>query len=160
MPNILVKIPRGAFPDAAQAQLLRHITDAAATVEQIPAVPARRATIWVAIEQIDTGAFSCGGIDLTAQLLPCIALVHVPAGVLDDGSRALYVKLMHEAFERALPVEDRRKLLTSVILHEVRDGTWGGSGIIWTLPDFAMAAGYAHLQPNPVPLHADKPQPA
>ncbi|CKU57569.1 Uncharacterised protein [Mycobacterium tuberculosis] len=36
--------------------------------------------------------------------------------------------------------------MTSVVLDEVPDGAWGVGGRIWTLPDFARNAGYAHLQ--------------
>ncbi len=146
MPNILVKIPRSAFPGTARASLLRHITDAAATAEQIPADPAKRFTSWVAIDPLEDGLLTCGGVDMSAQILPCMAVVYVPAGVLDASSRALYVKLLHNAFEQARPADDRRKLATSVILQDVADGAWGGNGAIWTLPAIAKAAGYAHLQ--------------
>jgi hypothetical protein len=39
-------------------------------------------------------------------------------------------------------------LLTSIMLHDVADGTWGANGTIWRLSDIAAAAGYAHLQPE------------
>jgi phenylpyruvate tautomerase PptA (4-oxalocrotonate tautomerase family) len=146
MPNILVKVPQGAFPGDSRAQLLHHITEAAARAERIPADPRKRFTTWVVIEEVGAGLWSCGGLDLSAQVLPCIAVVHVPGGVLDEASRALYVKLMHEAFGQALPPGDRRQLATSVILHDVPDGAWGGNGTVWTLPILAKAAGYAHLQ--------------
>ena len=144
MPNILVKIPKGAFP--ARANLLRHITDAAATAEQIPADPKKRFTSWVVIDETEVGMWACGGIDMTSQVLPCIAVVYVPVGVLDAPSRALYVKLMHDAFKQGLPADDKRQLATSVILHDVAEGAWGGNGTIWTLPTLTKAAGYAHLQ--------------
>lgn len=146
MPNILVKVPKGAFPDDARANLLRRITDAAAAAEQIPADPKKRFTSWVVIDEIEAGMWACGGTDMSSQVLPCIAVVYVPAGVLDGSSRALYVKLTHDAFKQALPADEKRQLVTSVILHDVDDGTWGGNGAIWTLPDLTNAAGYAHLQ--------------
>ena len=145
MPNILVKVPKGAFPGGARANLLRHITDAAATAEQIPADPKKRFTSWVVIDETEAGMWTCSGIDMTSQVLPCIAVVYVPSGVLDAASRALYVKLMHDAFKRTLPTDDKRQLATSVILHDVADGSWGGNGAIWTLLDQTKAAGYAHL---------------
>jgi phenylpyruvate tautomerase PptA (4-oxalocrotonate tautomerase family) len=146
MPNILVKVPHGAFPGDARARLLHHITEAAAGAERIPADPRKRFTSWVVIDESGPGMWGCGGVDLSSQVLPCIAVVHVPAGVLDAASRALYVKLLHQAFEQALPAGERRQLATSVILHEVPDGAWGANGSLWTLPTFAKAAGYAHLQ--------------
>lgn len=146
MPNILVKVPKGAFPGAARARLLNQITEAAATAEQIPADPRKRFTSWVVLDEVEAGMWTCGGTDLSAQVLPCIAVVHVPSGVLDGQSRALYVKLLHEAFTLALPAGERRQLATSVILHDVADGAWGGNGSLLTLPILAKAAGYAHLQ--------------
>lgn len=146
MPNILVKVPKGAFPGDARANLLRRINDAAATAEQMPADPGKRFLSWVVVDETEAGMWTCGGIDMSSQVLSCIAMVYVPGGVLDEPSRALYVKLMHDAFKRALPAGDNRQLATSVILHDVADGTWGASGAIWNLPDIAKAAGYAHLQ--------------
>lgn len=146
MPNILVKVPKGAFPGDAHANLVRHIVDAAATAEQMPADPKKRFLCWVLLEETEAGMWTCGGIDLSSQVLTCFALVHVPGGVLDESSRATYVKLMHDAFKQALPAGDQRQLASSVILHDVADGTWGGNGAILTLPGLTKAAGYSHLQ--------------
>ena len=144
MPNIFVKIPQGSFAGASRAALAAEISDAAASAEQIPADPAKRFLCWVLIEEVETGSWSCGGIDVTTQFLPCVALVYVPAGVLDGAARSRYVELMHTAFKRALPAGETRRLETSVVLHDVADGAWGASGVVWTLADFARAAGYAH----------------
>jgi hypothetical protein len=83
---------------------------------------------------------------MTGQILPCLAMIYVPAGVLDGASRATYVDLVHKAFKQALPATEKRQLSTSVVLHDVVDGTWGASGTIWRLPSIAQAAGFAHLQ--------------
>lgn len=146
VPNILVKVPKGAFPGGARTELLRHITEAAAMAERIPADPAKRFTSWVALDNVEEGMLTCGGVDHTEKTLPCIVVVYVPEGVLDAEARATYVRLMHQAFERAQPAGDKRRLFTSVILQEVAEGTWGGNGAIWTLPGLARVAGYAHLQ--------------
>lgn len=146
MPNILVHIPQGSFPGDARAALVRRINDAAVKAEQIPAAPRKRALCWVLIEEVCAGAWTCGGVDMTVQMLPCVARVYLPAGVLDDGSRAEYVQAMHEAFTQSLPTDDKRQLATSIVLHEVPDGNWGANGAIWRLPQFAKAAGFAHLQ--------------
>lgn len=146
MPNILVHIPKGSFAGTARAALVRGINDAAARAEQIPAQPRQRMLCWVLVDEVDAGAWTCGGVDVTAQLLPCLARVYLPEGVLDDASRALYVQALHDAFRQSLPADDRRQLASSVVLHEVADGSWGANGAIWRLPQFAQAAGFAHLQ--------------
>lgn len=146
MPNILVRVPKGSFPGEARAALARRIDAAAAAAERIPAEPRKRMLCWVLIDETDAGAWTCGGADVTARMLPCIAIVHVPAGVLDDASRAAYVQALHDAFAQSRPAGDERPLATSVVLHEVADGTWGANGAVWRLPDFAKAAGFEHLQ--------------
>ena len=146
MPNILVKIPANTFDGDARAALARRITEAAVQAEQIPDDPRRRATTWVVMEDVPAASWWCGGVDVTTQVVPCLAIAHVPAGVLDADARALFVQQMHDAFVQSLPAADGRRVVTSVMLHDVADGTWGVNGALWTLPDFARAAGYAHLQ--------------
>jgi phenylpyruvate tautomerase PptA (4-oxalocrotonate tautomerase family) len=146
MPNIFVHVPKDSFPGDARSALVRRINEAAADAEQIPADPRKRMLCWVLIDEVDVGAWTCGALDVTAQMLPCVAMVYLPAGVLDDASRAAYVQALQEAFKQSLPAADKRQLVTSVVLHEVADGTWGANGAIWRLPQFAKAAGFAHLQ--------------
>jgi len=146
MPNILVKIPANTFDGDARVALARRITEAAVQAEQIPDDPRRRATTWVVMEDVPAASWWCGGVDVTTQVLPCVAIARVPAGVLDADASARFVQQMHEAFSQALPAADGRRVVTSVMLHDVADGTWGVNGALWTLPDFARAAGYAHLQ--------------
>lgn len=146
MPNIHIRIPKGSYPGAARADLVRRINDAAANAEQISAEPRKRMLCWVLIDEFDDGAWTCGGTDMTAQLLPCIATVYVPAGVLNDAARAQYVQELHEAFKQSSAAEDARQVASSVVLQEVTDGSWGVNGAIWRLPQFAKAAGFAHLQ--------------
>ena len=154
MPTILVKIPHGSFPGESRGALVRKINEAAAAAEQMPDEPRARRLCWVLVDELAAGAWTCGGADVSAQLLPCTALACVPAGVLDDAARAAFVSGMHAAFEEALPSDDGRRLSTSVVIHEVADGAWGVGGGVWRLPDFARAAGYAHLQHLVHPAHA------
>ena len=146
MPNILVKIPHGAFPDAYRSTLVRKLNDAAATAEQIPDEPGKRMLCWVVIDEQPAGAWTCGAIDMSARLLPCLVVVHVPAGVLDGAARAVFVALIHQAFKQALPNGEQRQLATSVIINEVVEGNWGANGKIVRLPELTQVAGYMHLQ--------------
>jgi phenylpyruvate tautomerase PptA (4-oxalocrotonate tautomerase family) len=146
MPAIVIHVPKGAFPSDACNNLIKKINEVAARCEQIPNEPQKRALCWVLIHELDAGLLTCGGADVTRMALPCLAIVNVPAGVLDAKSRADYVAEMHAAFKAALPAQDKRQLITSVILNDVADGTWGANGMIWTLPHLAKTAGYVHLQ--------------
>lgn len=147
MPNILVKIPKGAFPGEHRRLLARGITAAATAAEQMPPDdPAAQSLCWVLVEEVDAGQWTCGGADAIALLLPCMAIVHVPQGVLDEGARGRYAQQMHQAFVQAMPASDARRLATSTLLQEVPDGHWGANGRLWHLADFTRAASYAHLQ--------------
>jgi phenylpyruvate tautomerase PptA (4-oxalocrotonate tautomerase family) len=145
MPNIIVKIPAGTFDAHARQRLVEGINAAAAACERVPDDPRKRSLCWVVVEEVAPGHWTCGAADVTAAMIPVIALVHVPDGVLDDASGARYVELIHRAATAALP-EEKRRIASSCIIDEVEDGTWGGAGRIWRLPQFAEAAGYEHLQ--------------
>jgi phenylpyruvate tautomerase PptA (4-oxalocrotonate tautomerase family) len=146
MPNIFVKVPRGIFTGDRKALLVERLNQAAAQAERIPDEPRQRALCWVIVEEVDSGNWTCGARDVLASVIPIFVTVHVPAGVLDPASRALYLKLIDLAFKDALPQDEKRKIATSVILNDVADGTWGAGGEIWHLPEFAARAGFEHLQ--------------
>lgn len=46
MPNILIHLPTGAYPDASRQDLIRRINEAAALAEQLPEHPCHRAMCW------------------------------------------------------------------------------------------------------------------
>lgn len=146
MPNILVRVPRGIFTGEEKSRLVAGLNQAAAQAEHIPDDPRKRVLCWVIVEEVDSDNWTCGGRDVSASVIPVLAMVYVPAGVLDQASRRLYVKLIDLAFRDALAPGEKRKLATSVILHDVADGTWGAGGEIWHLPTFAFRAGFEHLQ--------------
>jgi phenylpyruvate tautomerase PptA (4-oxalocrotonate tautomerase family) len=146
LPNILVKLPKDSFPSPHRETLVRLLNDAAASAEQIPDDAKKRFLCWITIDEVAPGFWTCGGTDVTAQVLPCIAMIYVPAGVLDAAARARYASLAHDAFTQALPVADQRRLVSSVIVHDVAEGSWGANGAIWRLPEFADAAGFVHLK--------------
>jgi len=146
MPNILIRIPKDSFQGEARAQLMRQVTEAASKVEQIPDESKNRMMCWILVEEISSGSWSCGGVDLTSTILPCMAEIFVPAGVLTKISRETYVKVMDEAFRSTQASDDKRQIATSIILHEIEDGQWGVNGRIWPLSQFVRAAGFEHLQ--------------
>ncbi len=143
MPNLQLTLPRNSFPGVHREELVHHLTQAAAEVEQIPDDPRQRLLCWVQVLEVET--FACGGTDTTGRMLPCVLTVRLPAGVLDAGARRRYARRLHAALQRAQPADDPRQLVTSILIDEVIDGTWGVNGAIWHLPDFARAAGYRHL---------------
>ncbi|OQW53059.1 MAG: hypothetical protein A4S14_02130 [Proteobacteria bacterium SG_bin9] len=145
MPNIVVKIPEGAFDAAGRARLGKGVTKVAKTVEQIGDDPKQEATTLVIIEEVKAGCFLLGGNDLTARVLPVMIVFHVPAGVIDAAARAEASRLMQAAITAAKPDSDPRPVVTSLIMSDVPDGTWGVTGALWQLDDFIKSSGYKHL---------------
>lgn len=146
MPNIIVKVPEGAFDAAGCDRLGKGITAVAKQVEQIGDDPRQEFTTWVVIEEVKAGHFLAGGNDPVSRVLPVIVLFHAPAGVIDEVGRVEAVRLIQEAIAAAKSPADPRPVMTSVIVSEVADGTWGAGGALWRLADFVKAAGYKHLQ--------------
>lgn len=146
VPNIIVKVPEGAFDAAGRARLGKGVTGVAKTVEQIGDDPRQEATTLVIIEEVKAGCFLLGGNDLTARVLPVVVMFHAPGGVLDPAARAEASRLMQAAVMAAKPDSDPRPVVTSLIMSDVPDGTWGVSGALWQLDDFVKSSGYKHLQ--------------
>jgi len=146
MPNIIVKVPEGVFDADAREALAKGITAAAKTVERIGDDPRQEFLTWVAIEEVKAGYLFAGGNDPLSRVVPVIVLFYPPEGVIDEAGRTDAVRLVQEAVASAKPAGDARPVMTSVIVADVADGTWGANGQLWRLPDFARAAGYKHLQ--------------
>ncbi|MGE8452453.1 MAG: tautomerase [Pseudomonadales bacterium] len=145
MPNILIKVPTGAFAQPQRQQLLQSVSDVAMANEYMGDAPGQRALCWVLLEDVQADEWLCGGLAPHARVVPCIVIVKVPAGVLDAPMRQRYARELHGAITSHLAAEDQRLLLTSIQIEEVVDGTWAANGDIWHLADFTRAAGYGHL---------------
>jgi phenylpyruvate tautomerase PptA (4-oxalocrotonate tautomerase family) len=146
MPNIIIKVPEGAFDPSARAKLAKATHAAAKAVEGWGDDPRQEALTWVLVEEVPAGNFYMGGADQTSRVIPIIVFCYPPAGVINAEGRAKVVGLIHEAASNAKQAEDARPVMTSVMVWDVADGTWGANGKIWHLGDFAKAAGYKHLQ--------------
>ncbi|EPL15540.1 tautomerase family protein [Pseudomonas sp. CF161] len=145
MPNILIKVPTGAFNQTQRQQLLRSVSDVAMINEHMGSAPQQRALCWALVEEVQAAEWLCGGMDPHARFVPCMVTVKVPAGVLDAPMRQRYVRELHAAIQASLMADDQRQLLSSIQIQDVVDGTWGANGDIWYLADFTRAAGYGHL---------------
>ena len=146
MPNIVIRVPEGVLNAERREKLAKAATAVAKTVEQSGDDPRQAALTWVAIDEVKAGHFFAGGDDPLKQMIPVVVFFHYPAGVLDDAARAVTVGLFQTIVSEARQPGDSRPVATSVIMTEVADGSWGGSGRIVRLPDLARAAGYKHLQ--------------
>ena len=145
MPNIVINIPSGVLNAGSKKMLVKEINSVAVEVEQIGDDPKSRFLCWVVIEEVASGNWTCGGSDVTSECVPIFIIVHIPAGVLDEATRARYIDGVHRAVHAALP-DEKRKIVISCIFNEVGDGLWGVNGDLWHLKDLVRHAGYKHLQ--------------
>ena len=145
MPNIFVKIPKGVASSNQLDAMVAGITDAACEAESIPDNPRQRAMTWVMVEEVEAANVYLGGNKVVPAMIPVVVQIFPPEGVLDAKRREGQAKKVAEAVHTALG-EEAEKVLVSCMMLDVPDGTWGVNGAIWTLPDFAKAAGYEHLQ--------------
>jgi 4-oxalocrotonate tautomerase family enzyme len=86
-------------------------------------------------------------------------LVHVtvPEGSLSDTRKQLMVEKITAATLEAegLPDNDRTRMLTWVIINEVKDGNWGAGGGVVRLEDIGRAFGVTAESPRaPEPVAA------
>jgi phenylpyruvate tautomerase PptA (4-oxalocrotonate tautomerase family) len=146
MPRIDLTLPHKSLDAASKSLLSQKLVEAAAQAEQVPNNPKNRMYTWINIAEADAGQLTCGGNDLTSQAMPCMLVAHFPAGVLNKDKRAEFISLAHNAFVQAFGEQEKRALMTSIILSEVADGHQGANGQVWELTDLAKAAGYEHLQ--------------
>jgi 4-oxalocrotonate tautomerase len=79
-------------------------------------------------------------------------LVHVtvPEGSLSDARKKLMVEKITDAALEAegLPNNERTRLLTWVIINEVKDGNWGAGGGVVRLADIGNAFGISPDSPR------------
>ena len=62
MPNILIKIPKGAFDAVGRAKLGQGVHAAAKAVEGWGDAPRQEALTWVLVEEVPTGNLFVGGL--------------------------------------------------------------------------------------------------
>jgi phenylpyruvate tautomerase PptA (4-oxalocrotonate tautomerase family) len=145
MPNILIRVPQGCLDTQAKSHLAAQLTAISAEIEQIPDKPHYRSLCWVLIEEISPGCWTCGGIDITAQVVPIMLQIYAPAGVIDNSARERFAAAVMHTF-KTICADDKRRLVISSLFVDVPNGTWGVDDRIWHTSDFARAAGYRHLQ--------------
>lgn len=146
MPIVTVKVPEAVFDAPSLDQLASGIAAAAKLAEQIGDEPWNEALTWVTIEELKAAHIYSAGRPGLETVLPVFVRFEAPAGVLGNQGRQDAARLIHAAVEAIRPVGDTRRLMTSVIVSDVAEETWGVSGELWRLPRFARAAGYKHLQ--------------
>ncbi|WP_109355485.1 tautomerase family protein [Sphingorhabdus sp. EL138] len=145
MPNIIVKIPKGSLSPSQLDDVVAGITEAARKAEGIPDTPEKRALIWVMVDELEPGRIYAGGKQAQPAVIPVVVQIYPPEGVLDQSRREGLASDIADVV-RASFGEDVNKLMVSCMMLDVPDATWGINGQLWSLPHFARAAGYQHLQ--------------
>jgi phenylpyruvate tautomerase PptA (4-oxalocrotonate tautomerase family) len=139
MPMCDAYIPKDALPADAERQLLSRVTDL--LIEHEGADPRNEATRSIAWLFVHRPEMFVAGAPADAPHYKFVC--QVPEGQYDDERRAAVTAAITEAVVEA---EDGRwpnpAFRVWVFSWEVPDGTWGGLGKIFRLPDIAgFAAG-------------------
>jgi phenylpyruvate tautomerase PptA (4-oxalocrotonate tautomerase family) len=134
MPMLDAFIPQGALDEAAEHALLSELTDLLLFHEGVdPTNETARQIAWVFVHRTE---MYVAGAPADAPRYRFIA--QVPEGQYDDERRAAVTKAMTEAVVKA---EGGRhadpEARVWVFTNEIPDGTWGGRGVIFRLPDIA-----------------------
>lgn len=143
MPMIDAHIPEGALAPAAEATLLRELTDILIRWEGFdPANERARAATWTFLHR--PTVYVAGEAPAAPRYR---FIVSVPEGQYDDERRAGVVREMTEAVARAEGA-DVAVLAPRVWVFplEVNDGRWGGRGAVRRLPDILAALEGEHAR--------------
>jgi phenylpyruvate tautomerase PptA (4-oxalocrotonate tautomerase family) len=146
MPNIFVKVPEGVFSSEQISELAQGITLAACEAESTPEDNAKRMLTWVVVDETPSKSIFIGGQALVPMMIPVMVRFCVPEGVFDEERKRIAVEKIHSTILSVASEEQKQVVLTSIIIDTIGDGDWGCQGEVWTLPKFAAAAGYEHLQ--------------
>ncbi|HLO75029.1 MAG TPA: hypothetical protein VK196_01065 [Magnetospirillum sp.] len=138
MPMLDAFIPQGALAPEAEATLLRELTDLLMRNEGIdPANERARAVSLVFLHR--PAAIYVGGAPATSPRYRFVA--SVMEGLYDDARRANIVREVTQAVARAEGTAfDDVAPRVWVFPNEIRDGGWGGRGVIRRLPEFLAYA--------------------
>lgn len=132
MPMLDAYIPEGALSPSAERELLGKITDLLLEHEGVdPTNERARAIAWISVHRHQM--YVAGA---PAEVPYYRFICQVPEGQYNDRRRAAVTagitQAVVEAEEGAWPDPERR---VCIFTHEVKDGTWGGAGMILRLPD-------------------------
>jgi phenylpyruvate tautomerase PptA (4-oxalocrotonate tautomerase family) len=103
MPNMIIKVPEGAFDAAGREKLGQGVHAAAKAVEGWGDDPRQEALTWVLVEEVSSGNLFVGGADHSARYIPVIVFFYPPAGA-------------------AKSADDPRMVLTSIMIWDVPTG--------------------------------------
>jgi phenylpyruvate tautomerase PptA (4-oxalocrotonate tautomerase family) len=145
MPLIRVTSSGRALDDDQRRDLAGVLTDVLLQIEGGTGLARARALAYVLFEHLPDGSWAVGGsvgnehFDAPTRLM---ARVEVPAGALDRDGKERAISATYEALTSVVP----GSVVTEgwapwVIVTEVPDGNWGGSGQPRSLADIAEHAG-------------------
>jgi phenylpyruvate tautomerase PptA (4-oxalocrotonate tautomerase family) len=148
MPMLDAYIPRDALAPAAEQALLAKLTDLLLEHEGVdPSNERARQIAWAFVHRPEV--YVAGA---PAQAPVYRFVCQVPEGQYDDERRAAVTAAMTQAVAEAeAGAHPNPELRVWVFTFEVPDGTWGGAGRVFRLPDIAelvtgnRAAAEEHL---------------
>ena len=146
MPLNHVTLTPDAVDPVGRLALVAAITDAAGRAESVPDTPEGRRRSVVVVHDQPSGTVFWGGEPYESHIRAVFVDFVCSAGVLDGARKERFAAELQAAANATTRAGDPRPIITSVIFHEVPEGSWGREGGIRRLPDMARAAGFTHLR--------------
>jgi phenylpyruvate tautomerase PptA (4-oxalocrotonate tautomerase family) len=133
MPMLDAFIPKGALSAEAEKELLSKLTDILLRNEGAdPSDPAARSIAWVSLHR--PAEVLVAGEPASEPRYRIFA--SVPEGQFDDERRrAMVADVTQAVLDAESGAYERNPLRVWVFANEIRDGTWGAGGRIFTLAD-------------------------
>jgi len=151
MPLVRINYPQGALPQPQKAQIAADLTEVVLDAEVDAVTEAGRAVTVVQFIEAPATDWAVGGklrseTPESSRVNHFVVDVIVLEGLLEGVRRNAVHKRVTDAFKRAFPSEPMLALRVWVLIHEVREGSWGAAGNTVSALD---VAGFINHQLEP-----------
>jgi len=131
MPLIELTTPHGSIPAGALPALADALTAALLEHREVPDTEASRANVWLYVHE--AAAFVGGAARADPRFVAAFSVVE---GGMTDSHKAGLVADATRAIRQAVPGAH-----VWVLVHEIRDGSWGADGVVTRLADAQAVLG-------------------
>ena len=137
MPLIQVTAPQASLDKSGRNELMNRLSDAVLRAERAPVEDAgAQGLVWAYFHEMPDGDMYVGGVNVEQP--PIRIAVTTPEGALNDVSRKHLFEDIGRIVDDVVGTFEGR-LNHWVMLYEVADGSWGGAGQVFHLPDIQAA---------------------
>lgn len=133
MPLIYINCPEATFSAAAKDALAEELTSLALAIEELPATPFVRSTVWIYFHEYPAGTVYHGGKSAGTNVISLE--VNAFQGGHDVASKQLLIQQFTEAIRRQAGIAPGGLVPVYILLRDVPEADWGVFGATITLHD-------------------------